>query len=66
MSSSGANGINARWERKQVKQWYIESQRNAEELIIGGLVKNDPQAIEAGFKMFDWGLPTKLMMAVSL
>lgn len=55
ISSSGANGINARWERKQVKQWYIEGQRNGEELIIGGLVKNDPQAIQAGFKMFDWG-----------
>lgn len=55
MAPSGANGGNASWERNQAKQWYIETQRYGEEAVIGGLIKNDPKAIEAGFKMFDWG-----------
>ena len=55
MMSNGANGINVRWLRNQAGRWYIEDQRPGEELIIGGLIKNDPQAVEAGFKMFDWG-----------
>lgn len=55
MAPNGANGANVYWERNHAKKWYIEAQRNGEELIIGGLVKNDPKAIQAGFKMFDWG-----------
>lgn len=55
MMPNGANGTNVRWLRNQAKHWYIEDQRTGEELIIGGLIKNDQQAIEAGFKMFDWG-----------
>ena len=55
MLPNGANGSNVLWIRHQARNWYIEDQRYGEDLIIGGLVKNDPQAIEAGFKMFDWG-----------
>ncbi|MEH2286665.1 hypothetical protein [Nostoc sp.] len=55
MMTNGANGANVLWIRNQARNWYIEDQRYGEDLIIGGLVKNDPQAIEAGFKMFDWG-----------
>lgn len=55
MAASGANGVNASWERNQTERWYIEAQRSGEDLIIGGLIKNDPQAIQAGFRMFDWG-----------
>ena len=55
MAPSGANGANVYWERNQRPQWYIEAQRNGEELVIGGLIRNDPKAIQAGFKMFDWG-----------
>jgi hypothetical protein len=55
MAPSGANGANILWERNRAKNWYIEEQRNGEELVIGGLIKNDPKAIQAGFKMFDWG-----------
>ncbi len=55
LAPSGANGVNAQWESKQTQQWYIEAQRYGEELIIGGLIKNDPKAVEAGFSMFDWG-----------
>jgi len=55
MASSGANGANVAWEGNQAKTWYIEQQRYGEQLVIGGLIKNDPKAIQAGFKMFDWG-----------
>ncbi len=55
MSSSGANGANVAWESNQAKSWYIEQQRYGEQLVIGGLINNDPKAIQAGFKMFDWG-----------
>lgn len=55
MMPNGANGINVRWLHNQARHWYIEEQRSGEDLIIGGLIKNDPQAITAGFKMFDWG-----------
>ena len=55
MAPSGANGANVNWERGQVANWYIELQRTGEELVIGGLIKNDLQAIQSGFKMFEWG-----------
>ncbi|MBN3962484.1 hypothetical protein [Nostoc sp. NMS8] len=55
MAPSGASDANVLWERNQAKYWYIEEQRNGGELVIAGLIKNDPQAIDAGFKMFDWG-----------
>ncbi len=55
MTPSGASGANVLWERHQAASLYIEEQRNGEELVIGGLIRNDPKAIAAGFKMFDWG-----------
>lgn len=55
MTPNGANGANVSWERNQAADWYIEAQRYGEELVIGGLIKNDAAAIQAGFKMFDWG-----------
>jgi hypothetical protein len=55
ISPTGANGINVKWELNQSPKWFIEAQKSGENLVIGGLVRNDPQAIQAGFKMFDWG-----------
>ncbi|WP_375498935.1 hypothetical protein [uncultured Nostoc sp.] len=55
MMPNGANGANILWISNQARHWYIEEQRYGEDLIISGLINNDPQAIEAGFKMFDWG-----------
>ncbi|MBO3463995.1 hypothetical protein G7B40_006255 [Aetokthonos hydrillicola Thurmond2011] len=55
MAASGANGANVLWENKQSQNWYIEQQRYGEQLVIGGIIRNDPKAIRAGFKMFDWG-----------
>ena len=55
ISPSGAHSANIDWERHRTTKWYIEAQRYGEGLVIGGLVSNDPKAIQAGFKMFDWG-----------
>ncbi|PSM47919.1 hypothetical protein C7Y66_17220 [Chroococcidiopsis sp. CCALA 051] len=55
ISPSGAHSANIDWERHRTNKWYIEAQRYGEGLVIGGLVSNNPQAIQAGFKMFDWG-----------
>ncbi len=55
MAPDGASNANVDWERNQTRKWYIEEQRTGEELVIGGLIKNDPKAILSGFKMFDWG-----------
>lgn len=55
MSPDGARNANILWENHQATKWYIEEQRGAEDSVIAGLIKNDPKAIEAGFKMIDWG-----------
>lgn len=55
MSPSGAYGVNANWEKGEADTWFIEAQRQGEEVIIAGLVRGDRTAIEAGFKMFEWG-----------
>jgi hypothetical protein len=55
ISSSGAKGENIRWENGQSTRWYIEEQRYGEERIAGGIIQNNLEAIESGFKMFDWG-----------
>jgi hypothetical protein len=55
ISPSGAHSANIDWERHRTTKWYIEAQRYGEGLVIGGLVSNNPQAIQAGFKMFAWG-----------
>ena len=55
MAASGAWGVNAKWEQGTSSKWYIEQQRCGETLIIDGLLHNDPAAIAAGFKVFDWG-----------
>jgi hypothetical protein len=55
ISSSGARGANIKWENRQSPNWFIEEQRGGEPLIISGILKNDPSAIELGFKVFDWG-----------
>jgi len=55
MAADGANNANIDWERHQARKWYIEEQRTGEELVIGGLIHNNPKAISSGFKMFDWG-----------
>jgi hypothetical protein len=55
MSSSGAFGANIAWERKQTQRYFIEEQRAGVDAVIAGLINNDDMAIQAGFKMFDWG-----------
>jgi PKD repeat protein len=55
MASTGAWGVNAKWEQGTSSKWYIEQQRYGEGLIIQGLLHNDTDALNAGFKAFDWG-----------
>ncbi len=55
MSPNGARNGNILWENNQATKWYIEEQRDAEDSVVAGLIKNDSKAIEAGFKMIDWG-----------
>ncbi|MBW4615760.1 MAG: hypothetical protein KME21_21265 [Desmonostoc vinosum HA7617-LM4] len=55
MSPSGAYKANVRWESNETPNWYIEEQRYGEDLIIGGIVKNNSEAIKTGFKLFEWG-----------
>jgi hypothetical protein len=55
MSPSGAFGANIAWERKQTQRYFIEEQRAGADAVIAGLIKNDDLAIQAGFKIFDWG-----------
>jgi PKD repeat protein len=55
MASSGAWGVNAQWENGTSSKWYIEQQRYGEGLIIQGLLHNDTNSLNAGFKAFDWG-----------
>ena len=55
MTPTGASRANIHWERAQAARWYIEEQRYGEDAIVGGSVVNNPEAIQAGFKMFDWG-----------
>ncbi|MEE3715563.1 hypothetical protein V2H45_02255 [Tumidithrix elongata RA019] len=55
VAPSGAKGVNIKWENGQSQIWYIEEQKYGEELIIAGIINNNPTIIETGFKMFDWG-----------
>jgi hypothetical protein len=55
ISETGASSINAKWELQESPSWFIEAQRSGEYFIINGLVRNDSQAIQTGFKIFDWG-----------
>jgi PKD repeat protein len=55
MAADGANGVNVNWENGTSSSWYIEEQRTGEDLIIGGMITNNPSAVTAGFTMFNWG-----------
>lgn len=55
MAASGAYRTNQQYALGLTDEWYIEEQRFGADALISGLLHNDPSAIEAGFKMFDWG-----------
>ncbi len=55
LAISGAWGANAKWEQGTASEWHIELQHYGEDLIIGGLLHADTEAIEAGLRAFDWG-----------
>jgi len=55
VASSGASNANIDWEQGRSKKWFIEEQRYAEERIVGGLIRNDSQAVLSGLNMIRWG-----------
>jgi hypothetical protein len=55
IAPDGADPVNAAWESGERSTWYIEQQRTGATLIIGGIVHNNPTAIQEGIAMFDWG-----------
>lgn len=55
IASSGAKGANILFENGQSTNWYIEEQKVGEELIIAGILNNNPTVVANGFKVFDWG-----------
>ncbi len=55
VGSDGAIGINSKWEHGQFHTWYIEQQRYASDLVIGGLLLQNTDAIDVGLRAFTWG-----------
>src|SRR5689334_19355748 len=55
VGSDGAIGINSKWEHGQFPTWYIEQQRYASDLVIGGLLHQNTDAIDVGLRAFTWG-----------
>lgn len=56
MAADGSNSVNRDYAQGLSSNWFIEEQRFGADAIISGLIHNNSQAIDAGFKMFDWGL----------
>jgi hypothetical protein len=60
VAADGAANVNALWEAGLAHHWYIEDQRGASLLIIGGLVRADNESIATGLRMIDWGFAHQL------
>jgi hypothetical protein len=53
---SGAYGpVNRVYDRDRRGRWYIEEQRRGEDAILAGLAQDDPDAIDRGLTIFEWG-----------
>ncbi len=55
VAPSGAFGVNAAWERGESSTWYVEEQKRGADAFIGGVLTDDAAAIDAGFRMMEWG-----------
>lgn len=55
VAPDGAIGINSKWERHRFSQWYIEEQRYAWDILVGGLLLHNPRAIDVALRAFTWG-----------
>jgi hypothetical protein len=54
-SSSGAYGINARYEAGQSSVWYISQQEEGADAIARGIATGNTTYIDDGIRTFDWG-----------
>ena len=55
MGPDGAFQANADWEAGKRATWYIEYQQYGYMMILGGLLHHEPQTVDDGWKVFDWG-----------
>lgn len=51
---SGAFGLNARWERGEVRAWRVAYQRNGENAVVHGILTNNGQMVNLGLRQFNW------------
>jgi hypothetical protein len=52
---SGAISFNAEWESGQAEHWFIEQQRYGADLVQAGLVRNDRELVQQGWRVLEWG-----------
>lgn len=52
----GASGANREWERGRWSRWYVDEQERGASLLVMGVVRQQPQAIDDGKLVLDWAL----------
>lgn len=55
VAPDGAVGVNAAWEAGTRSSWYIEEQRFGADFIDLGIKREDPNLINQGLLIFNWG-----------
>lgn len=55
VAASGAVGVNGRYEKKTVPEWFIEQQRGGADLVQAGVVLKNETLIKEGIKIINWG-----------
>jgi hypothetical protein len=56
MAPDGAWGpVNRAWDASHSGKWYIEEQRYASDLIVGGIARSNTDAIDRGLLALKWG-----------
>ena len=55
VADDGAVGANIAWEQGTSPKWFIEEQREGGDMIQAGVALKDPQWIDRGIKVLDWG-----------
>ena len=51
----GAYGANVPFDQGRSKRWFIEEQRWGRDLILAGIARSQPAAIDRGLRMLQWG-----------
>lgn len=55
VGADGAVSVNREWQRGERPEFYIEQQRYGCDLVIGGIVSGQPDLIDYGIRILDWG-----------